>query len=324
MKLTLIVLSLVFLTQVQADDIKAESNSWTLSQASNADESSTRELLWENRFNSNSGFPSTRLLENPEGKQTDVLIDDFKIPDGEMWRIESIQPFVFWKNRQPDSLEIIIYADDGSGFPKDDKRLYDFNVYAEMPSQMNIYSPKLDVKSHNISLSSGGYWFGVMGLYETGVTDDTLILYWLRKDTLISYEAKCADSIGYTYGNQVPTGWLNIWGGAPEEPFTSLRFDLWGTKGTPIKNHIKDNRQKSMGIYPNLSMNQLFIQLPKKSSTSGYLEIFSSGGQKVKRTSINPENPRVEIADLHNGVYLYKLYNQGNIVIEKGRFSLTR
>lgn len=279
-----------------------------------------REILYKNEFNSNSGFPSSRLLENPTGQQTDICVDDFTIPQSEVWAIEEIKPYVFWKNQQPDSLEIRIYEDDGYGYPKESP-LYHFNTYADMPQQMRVYSPTLDVRSENIRLAKGTYWLGVLGLHETGVTADTLIMYWVRKDTLIGKEGKCADSIGYTY-TQAPTDWLNIWAGGNENRYTSFRFWLMGTKATSKQNSVVKNASSRIIVSLNPANRSINFQLDNDFIQS--IKLYDVAGRVLRNTLVTLPSTRINIVTLPQGIYIYQLYNRKGLIVEKGNFTILR
>lgn len=188
--------------------------------------------LWRNEFQSNMGLISCRMLGNddPNGGKSCIAADDFEIPTGEVWTIDTIRTYLYWYKRAADRYQICIWPDNNN-LPDDNNVLYDFTFEVTLPNELTLYSINLDVTPASIGLSEGTYWFSVMGVYDTASMIDTFLTFCNRKDTLIGpNQCQVTDSLGVYY-EPYPRPWLGIYFDG-ENQYNSLRFWLRGDKVT--------------------------------------------------------------------------------------------
>ena len=184
--------------------------------------------LWQNELTSTSGLISCRMLGNddPDGGKSCIAADDFVVPTGQLWNIDTIRTYLYWYKKAADRYQICIWPDNNN-LPDNDNILYDFTFQVTLPDELTLYSIDLDVIPANIGLSEGTYWFSVMGVYDTASMVDTFLTFCNRKDTLIEpNQCQVMDSLGVYY-TPYPTPWLGIYFDG-ENQYNSLRYWLKG------------------------------------------------------------------------------------------------
>jgi hypothetical protein len=282
------------------------------------------EWLWENKLNNNRGGPSVSFLGNddPNGGKSCIFADDFLVPEGETWKIDTIRVFMFWAKKAPDKFRAIIFPDNG-GWPNHEAIMKDFTFTANCPSALTTYSIIANTTSENIELPAGTYWLSVMGVYETAKKSDEYAVYWVYKDTLIEpNQAQCMDSIGIAYTNY-PTDWMAIWFGEPENQYVSTKFSLKGTKTVSINNNKSNKTPETEVVFGKIVNNKVQFDIVSKVAVNS-LKLYDSKGKLTQTVSVQTGKNVIDCSLLANGVYLYQVIDLNNLSVAKGKFAVSR
>ncbi len=281
---------------------------------------SQSEWLYRNHFNGTSGFASVRYMQNDDsvGGKTCEMTDDFVVPFGESWKVDTIQLAIFWKTQAPDSYLVNIFKDDDFGFPIEPAE-YSFTFTADLPAELTLYSLNVNTTTNNLTFTSGIWWISVIGVYDNLALTDTSFLYWNRLDTLLAdYGALARDSIGAAY-TSYPIGWLMLSGPSPENPENSFKFWLRGTKETAITapRHKISTR---VAAYPNPATE--FITFTLDNTKGKQVELYDVMGKLVDKINLKKGVNKVAIKGFKNGVYTYRLVGEAGKLIDHGRFTI--
>ena len=309
----------------QKHSTMANGNAAVTAQATEVEKLDRSEWLWRNTFDNNRGAVSSIYLSNadPVGGKAVMLADDFQVPAGESWRIDSIRTFMFWAKLEPDHYRVIIFPDI-FGCPDETSRLKDFTFTASCPNELTNYAIMANVTSENIVLEEGTYWLCIMGGYtDATFQEDECVTYWTYLDTLLSpNQAQCMDSVGIAYPDQYPTNWLGIWFDGENENI-STKFWLRGTRTTPIKTTNQQVPGVSVVTFPNPASEHITFQV-KSPVTARHVELYNAEGKLVKSLPVKSNRIKFSLNSLTNGVYLYQLLDQSKQSIGRGRFSVSK
>lgn len=93
-------------------------------------------------------------------------------------------------------------------------------------------------------------------------------------------------------------------------------YNLPGTLSILQQQYISNNQ---LFGYPNPTSNRITIINSLKSGENGKLEVFDINGKKVMQKNVSGENGEIslDVTELSNGVYIYKLNGQTNRFIKK-------
>ena len=279
--------------------------------------------LYRNEFNNTSGFPCIRYEQNndPSGGKTCEMVDDFTVPYGQTWKIDTLKLYLFWYGQNADRFLVNFFKDDDFGFPIEPAE-YSFTFTADLTAELTLYNLDVNTSTNNLVLTSGIWWVGVIGIYDSmAMPDDTATLYWNRKDTLLAdYGVVGRDSIGAAYSSY-PIGWLMVSGPDPENPENSLRFWLRGTSETAITTP-RYKVSSRVATYPNPAKE--YVTFTLDNAKAKQIEMYNMKGKMVDRTSLKKGNNKVPVANYKNGVYTYRLIGSQGKIIDKGRFTVSR
>ncbi len=316
----LCVFCLTSITSVAAPSVPAADKLPVEAVATKVEELDDRsEWLWRNQFNDNRGIISTILLANDEGKGC-RFADDFKVPANEVWKVDTIRPYLYWYQGKPDRYRVIIYKDDGWGMPDELSKVTDFTFNADLADTLTVYSIDVNVTAQNIELQPGEYWLSVAGEYDTATMSHQWFCLWNRKDTLLEPgAAHIKDSIGAHY-TQFPTEWLPIHF-ANENTMNSAKFWIRGSKTVAITNQM-NKFGAELSLFPNPAAE--FITFTASSRRAKYVEIFDMKGKLVEKVGLKDKKSKVSLAKYINGLYLYRLKGETGNVLNKGRFTVSK
>jgi hypothetical protein len=265
------------------------------------------------------------LLANDDtaGGKSCILADDFTVPAGEIWTIDTIRIYMFWYKKAPDSIRIILYPDaDVGGFPNDVKIIKSFTVKANMPQALTLYTIKVNAVSQNIVLPEATYWLSALGVHNTGtMAKDTCLTLWNRKDTMLgTYTAQCMDSIGAHY-EPYPTPWLGIIFSG-ENQANSARFALKGTRAVAINTSNKPKSRVSSFAYPNPASDNITFDI--NNPAVRYIQLYDMKGKLLQTVSAKTNRKKVHLNALTNGIYMYQLLDASRKSVDRGRFSVSK
>jgi hypothetical protein len=135
-----------------------------------------------------SGIASTEFGANPVGMRLTNTADDFSVPVGGGWTIDSVYAEGFTNSTTtPDSIRTIIYSDN-AGVP------------GTIISNQMVVNPDLVAASiipiklpNSVSLTGGKYWLSIVGSYTLGDTISTTRWNWSTGPTVKSDEFHLQD-----------------------------------------------------------------------------------------------------------------------------------
>jgi len=128
-------------------------------------------VYWENPPSSNLGYPSTRFMSDPFGRN--IIADDFDVPEGETWLIEEVYCRGFYKTSMqefipPDYIGIEIYTDNGNNLPG--TLIYEDPYHTPTGGFQGYFTV---VFSEPFIISTPGkYWISIYGTYDDLFNDE--------------------------------------------------------------------------------------------------------------------------------------------------------
>jgi len=308
----------------QENSAMANNNARALAYATEVGKLDRADWLWQNNFTSTNGAPSVTYLANNDtlGGKSCILADDFLIPSGESWAVDSLFLFLFWNKKKADLYQVILYADAG-GIPNEASILKNFTFTANCPNQLTIYQIKVDVKNQNIVLTEGNYWISVTGVYNTATwAVDSCLTFWQFKDTLIEpYQGQCMDSVGICYPTTYPTSWMPIWFNGMNQ-YSSFKFFLKGTRTSPIHNINRPKTVVSAIAYPNPASENITFTM--NNDAIKYIEIYDAKGKLMQTHAVKSDKKKVHLRTFNNGVYMYQLLDASKRNLDRGKFSVSK
>ncbi len=187
------------------------------------------DLLWDNTaiLDTSSGIVATELGGLHPDSTLVITADDFEVPSGATWNIDSIYAEGFSNQPTlPDSFGIIIYDNNG-GVPGN--VVYEKNV---IPANgINFTNLELALPAA-VSLGEGVYWLAVFGVYNTGNDIGVTRWNWTTGAQAIALEAHLKDDTGI-FG--LPAGWFALSALGVTNP--SCKFAIFGTIPPPEDIH---------------------------------------------------------------------------------------
>ncbi|MCB0280484.1 MAG: hypothetical protein KDD94_13335, partial [Calditrichaeota bacterium] len=180
---------------------------------------SASETLWDNQVRYlGSGITSAQLNGLPQFQRSIEVVDDFTIPSGFNWSIDSIFAIGTPAGGNPDRFRVIIYSDNtGDVGPV----IYaeEFEATTSVIIRHRLQTP--------LNLSSGDYWFSIVAVFDDADDFTVKNWFWDTSPDERRFEARVRDFTGQSG--------FNIW-----TPFSqagvadhSVSFALYGTDLTP-------------------------------------------------------------------------------------------
>ncbi len=96
-------------------------------------------------------------------------------------------------------------------------------------------------------------------------------------------------------------------------------FDVYSLPGTTLGTVLVNKNASSFFGFPNPTENKIAITNNLENGQNGNLEVFDINGKKVMQKTVVGENAEInlDVTELSNGVYIYKLNGQTNRFIKK-------
>ena len=100
---------------------------------------------------------------------------------------------------------------------------------------------------------------------------------------------------------------------------TNNLYDVWSLPGTSLGTVMLNKNASSFFGFPNPTENKIAITNNLENGQNGTLEVFDANGKKVMQKNVVGENGEInlDVTELSNGVYIYKLNGQTNRFIKK-------
>jgi len=181
------------------------------------------DVLWDNTNinDAGSGIVSHKLGGNPEGQQYTITADDFEVPTGKQWEIETISATGFLSGGTLDGMEVLIFADD-NGQPG-------ALEFSQTVAVADATAPVLTLT--NAVVEGGKHWIALAGVFNSGTAAGSTRWNWTYGSTANgSYDAMLMNQTA-DFGGAIP--WSNLGdlgvSGAP-----SMYFMIEGTEAIPV------------------------------------------------------------------------------------------
>ncbi|MDD4149191.1 MAG: T9SS type A sorting domain-containing protein [Bacteroidales bacterium] len=71
-------------------------------------------------------------------------------------------------------------------------------------------------------------------------------------------------------------------------------------------------------VYPNPAANYFIVNIPDFNNQT--LEIYSIAGKKIRNVLLSSQSSKIDITDISNGTYIYKIMDKNNYVVAGGKF----
>jgi hypothetical protein len=96
-------------------------------------------------------------------------------------------------------------------------------------------------------------------------------------------------------------------------------YDIWTLPGTSLGTVMLNKNASSFFGFPNPTENKIAITNNLENGQNGTLEVFDANEKKVMQKNVVGENGEInlDVTELSNGVYIYKLNGQTNRFIKK-------
>lgn len=137
-----------------------------------------------------------------------------------------------------------------------------------------------------------------------------IYLQWNAEDPVNDFEDQRNTYLEPVYGNRNPfidNPYLAtiIWGGPMAE-------DRWGMMG------IQDVLAEQIGIYPNPSSEMVWVSDNTSFPVVNY-SVYDIYGRRVLHNTFNTTEKKIDVSDLHKGIYLLELYSTNKKIVKKMR-----
>ncbi|MBN4077570.1 T9SS type A sorting domain-containing protein [bacterium AH-315-C20] len=265
----------------------------------------------------NTGFWSNENSVESPG-QIIQCADDFEVPAGPQWSLESItvrgfrSDDVAYSNHSMDSVTIQLY-DDNSGVPgtifyADTIQIYPMlEPSATTSMNLNVLLPD--------SLGAGIYWLSVYGYGAS----NTSVWRWLGivPTTPVSgNQAVLKDPLNILGAGATDWTILTAIPGAPPPETLDLVFSINGFSGPHEMIGIDELEPIHIEIYPNPASNKVFI---KSDSKVHQITVYDLKGVEIKNYML-PDS-QIDISELPAGVYVLQLltdvgYAQKKLIVD--------
>jgi len=314
------------------------------------------ELLWDNTFTSNSGYPSIRFLMAALSR--DIIGDDFEIPAGEQWLITELYYGGFYRTsggdfQPPDYLGIGLYDDAGNGLPG--SLIVEYGELTTLSKSFASTWQTALLPEPQI-LGAGKYWVSIYGSYM-GVSNDEAGYYIVCNEQTILEPFAAWDEISGEDWNFVnanlPSISFRVFGRKSTIPplyniyrndqliaenvseLTYVDYDanLDGANKWSVKVACEDgesspvnaNKQKCVpvGIAEN---EQFFTIAPNPASNTvkiasesifNKVDVVNFMGQVVISTTQDGTQATIDVSNLSNGIYFVRITTDNGVAVQK-------
>ena len=194
------------------------------------------------------------------------------------------------------------------------------------------------IKTINIPIPSGyiiNYLYGITDkLFNADALIEFIIHFYYESGgdnpdilTLINENG----TILQQYGNKSEAYIIKGTGGAfkmitVSNPYSQLptdniffEYDVYSLPGTTLNTVSNINNESSFFGFPNPTENRIAITNNLENGQNGVLEVFDVNGKKVIQKNVVGENREInlDVKELSNGVYIYKLNGQTNRFVKR-------
>ncbi len=280
--------------------------------------------LYDNVAPSSNGYQCGRWLLNPAGRQTLFVAEDFVIPNGQTWTIDTIAPSLYYAGMSPNNYDVAIYGHDATNNRPDMSNVkLKFTFYSTIPALTSYYINNhvpLFNNGNNLVLGPGTYWISLTPNFNATMTSGnaTNMGYWSRADVdafVGSNHTVHRDSSGFSNTTN-PGDWTWwYWTKAYAEVAFRLKGSLQGTTGiAPLQYN-----NGTTTVWPNPSKEFINLNISDK-YLGGTVNIINMLGATVKTISANTTSASIDTHDLSPGMYFYQLKDRNAALVHSGSF----
>lgn len=98
-------------------------------------------------------------------------------------------------------------------------------------------------------------------------------------------------------------------------------FSLTGY--SQLKPALSQDLMKVVKLYPNPAVNYVNFEFDNV-DRSGTIVIYNFIGKKVEEVKVNDPRLTISVNDFYRGVYIYQLRNSQGVILQSGKFQVSR
>lgn len=250
----------------------------------------------------------------PSAGQVSQVAEDFIVPTGERWDIDSFTVRMavrFLSGVEADRYTILFY-EDNNGVPGSVKFTLATQGNFGIPGNLVFFNLRIDVDETVLQFTEGKYWVSIVPIYETASPSSNGMALDGGETITSGGPALFRDSIPANLSSV--SDWTTFSpNGNPLAFAFSFRGDVVNLTG--VSELVYENG--SIEAYPNPAENQITFSTQKP---NGKVSIYDATGKIIDIVSISSNKTIHNIDEYENGIYFYQLVSVKQELVGSGKF----